>query len=108
AQVDEIVAQWKKLTWTAQNELLVHLAAVDHREWKTLAADQLRSSPDTAETAINLLSQEASEEALAVLRDLLRRQIASLEGTKDASARGRDQLQRLTAQIAGFVHPECR
>ncbi len=108
AQVDEIVAQWKKLTWTAQNELLVHLAAVDHREWKTLAAEQLRSSPDTAETAINLLSQEASEEALAVLRDLLRRQIASLEGTKDASARGRDQLQRLTAQIAGFVHPECR
>jgi tetratricopeptide (TPR) repeat protein len=108
AQVDDIVSQWKQLTWAAQNELLVYLAAVDHRQWKSLAAEQLLNSPDTSETAINLLSQEASEEALALLRDLLRRQIAALEGTKDASARGRDQLQRLTAQIAGFVHPECR
>ncbi|MGV2339300.1 MAG UNVERIFIED_CONTAM: hypothetical protein LVR18_36585 [Planctomycetaceae bacterium] len=39
---------------------------------------------------------------------MLRRQIAALEGTKDASARGQSQLQVLTAQIASFVHPECR
>ena len=108
AQIDELVAQWKQLNRAAQSELLVHLAAIEHAEWKPLAADQLQSGSDISETAINLLSQDASEESLSLLRGLLRRQVAALEGTKDASARGQDQLQRLTAQIAGFVHPECR
>ncbi|MFM8725153.1 MAG: hypothetical protein ACKON9_08500, partial [Planctomycetaceae bacterium] len=108
AQIDELVAQWKQLNRAAQSELLVHLAAIEHAEWKPLAADQLQSGSDISETAINLLSQDASEESLSILRGLLRRQVAALEGTKDASARGQEQLQRLTAQIAGFVHPECR
>jgi len=108
AQIDGLVAAWKQLNRAAQSELLVHLAAIEHPEWKTLAADQLQAGTDISETAINLLSQDASEESLSLLRGLLLRQVASLEGTKDASARGQDQMQRLMAQIAGFVHPECR
>ncbi len=108
AQIDQMVSQWEQFTYQGRSEFLVYLAAVDHVEWRKLAAGLLSEIGNSSETAINLLSQDASEESLALLRDVLRRQIAALEGTKDASSSGQTQLQVLTAQIASFVHPECR
>ncbi|MBL8809384.1 MAG: hypothetical protein JNM43_04325 [Planctomycetaceae bacterium] len=107
-QLDALLKNRSSLPASARGELLTYLYSIEHPQWRTLAVEMVSTANNEASVAIQLLGQDASEESLQILRQRLTDFVQSLEGTPDASVEGQHHLQMLLAQLAAFVHPECR
>ncbi len=107
-QLDALLKDRTSLPANARGELLTYLYSIEHAQWRSLASEMLSTANNESSVAIQLLGQDASEESLQILRQRLTDFVQSLEGTPDASVEGQHHLQMLLAQLAAFVHPECR
>jgi tetratricopeptide (TPR) repeat protein len=108
SQLDQMIHQRTEFSLAHRGELLQHLARVNHAQWKRMAEELLSSPHELSSGVIQLLSQDASEESLLILRTRLEAYVATLEGTPDASVEGQRFFTALLAPVSMLVHPECR
>ncbi len=107
-QLDAMAENLTSFNVNHRAELLQHLARINHPHWRPMAAGLISNPSERCSEVIQLLSQDASEESLLILRTRLEEYVRHLEGTPDASVEGQHFFQTLMVHISMFVHPECR